>query len=504
MTSLTQKTTSGLSWSALESFANQGLSFVIQIVLARLIAPSEFGLLALLAIFIMFSQAIIDGGFTQAIVQKKSVTRTDTSTVFYFNLLISVLMYAFIFCVAPAIAGYFEEPRLTLLVRVLGLNLIVSAIGKMQHSLLIRGLEFRKLFKIRTPAIVIGGFVGIVMALLGFEVWALVFSQITTALFSSVCFWYFSDRAMSPNWQFSFASLKELGRFGAGILGASLFYQGTQNIYGLVIGKVFAFDQLGFYNRARTFHRTPAIGLTQVLNRVLFPVFSTIQDDRPRICKALRRGIPIISFVLFPLMAFLMCAADSIVVVLLTEKWLPSATYMRWFPIIGMIYPIAAVQLSVVRAIGHSGLFFLMDVVKNTLAIVVLFVTLKHGVLAVVIGQVGVAVVTNLLINLPVCHVVIGYKVKDQVADFLPYLICVAIAALPSLSVDFWAGTESHLVVLVLKGVIFATTYLAMCYVTRLKAMAEVGSKARFLIQRYSRTNFLFNRRLTNSESDGS
>lgn len=497
MTSLTQKTKSGLSWSALESFANQGLTFAIQVLLARLIAPSEFGLLALLAIFIAFSQTIIDGGFSQAIIQKKTISRPDTSTVFFFNLLISLVMYGLIFVSAPLIASYFAEPRLTLLVRVLGLNLVFNALGKMQHSLLIRNLEFAKLFKIRTPSIVIGGAVGIVMALMGFEVWALVFSQIATALFSTLCFWYFSDRELWPRWEFSWTSLKTMGRFGMGLLGASLFNQVGQNMYGLVIGKAFSFEQLGFYNRARTFHRTPSSGLTLILNRVLFPVFSTIQDDNVRICKALRKGIPIIAFVLFPVMAFLMCAADHIVVVLLTEKWLTSATYMRWFPIIGMIFPIAAVQLAVIRAKGRSGLFFAMDVVKNLVSIGVLIATYQQGVLAVVIGQVVVAIVVNLLINLPVCQRVVGYKITDQITDFLPYLCCVGVAAIPTMAVEFWSGIESHWMLLILKGVVFVAAYVAVCFLARLSALKVVGNRARIALQRFSRSNLLMSKRLT-------
>ncbi len=487
----------------LESIANQGLTFGIQILLARLIDPSEFGLLALLTIFIMFSQTIIDGGFGQAIIQKKSISRPDTSTVFFFNLLISLVMYAVIFFGAPAIGNYFEEPRLVLLFRVLGLNLIINALGKTQHSLLIRGLEFRRLFKIRTPAIVLGGVIGIVMAIGGFEVWALVYSQITTALFSAFCFWYFSDRELWPRREFSFASFMSMGRFGIGLLGASLVNQIGQNMYGLVIGKAFSFEQLGFYNRARTFHRTPSSGLALVLNRVLFPVFSTIQDDNARICKALRKGIPIVAFVLFPLMAFLMCASDDIVVVLLTEKWLPSAAYMRWFPVVGMIFPIASVQLSVILAKGRSGLFFWMDVIKVMVSITVLLFTFRHGVLAVVIGQVAVSIFVNFLINLPVCHVVVGYKAKEQFADFLPYLICVGIAAIPSVSVDFWAAVDSHLILLILKGIIFSATYLAVCYFFGLTALFETSSKARSMIRGLAKTKPVLSKRLTNSEGDG-
>lgn len=503
MSTLTQKTTSGLSWSALENIGSMALTFGIQVLLARLIDPTEFGLLALLTIFIVLSQTIIDSGFTQALIQKKSIDHRDTSTVFYFNLLISIAIYAVIFVTAPLIAGFYEEPRLELLVRVLGLNLIIHAFGKMQNSLLIRNLQFRKLFKVRIPAVLMGGIVGVIMAIQGFEVWALVGSQMVNAVFSSLCFWYFSDREFWPRREFSLDSLRSMGKFGIGILGSSLFYQGTQNVYGLVIGKAFSFDQLAFYNRARSFHQMPANGLSRVLDRVLFPVFSTIQHDNMRIRSALRRGIPIIAFLVFPIMAFLMCAADSIVVVLLTEKWLPSAPLMRWFPIIGMIFPVATVILSVIRAQGRSGLLFLMDIVKNSLAILTLFLTLNHGVLAVVIGQVTVAVINQLLVNMPICHRVVHYRLFEQLADIMPYLMCALLAALAAIFSEYSLGIESHWMLLIVKGLCFAVVYLGACCITGLQAFNVASAKLIDLTRQLRNKSAMFHQQLSNSQGKG-
>ena len=418
MDSLTTKTTAGLLWSAAERFGCQAVGFCIQILLARLIDPTEFGLLALLTIFIVFSQMIIDGGFGQAIIQKKEVERPDISTVFFFNCFLSVLMYGVIFFSAPWIAEFYEEPRLIVLVRVLGINLLINAVGKIQNCLLVRELQFKRLFRITLPSMILSGAVGIAMAFTGFEVWAIVAYQLSNALIANICYWLFADKEMWPRWEFSFGSLATMGRFGIGILGSSFLYQGVRNVYGLLIGKAFSFDQLAFYNRAQGFHQLPAAALTQVLNRVMFPVFSTIQNDDERICRAVRKGIPIVAFIMFPLMLFLICAAEEIIVLLLTEKWLPAAQYMRWFPILGMIYPIASIQLSVINAKGRSGLFFWMDVIKNSVSVAILVFTIQHGVLAVVIGQVCSALFAVVFVNSPSFSWVYGYRVKDQSVSY--------------------------------------------------------------------------------------
>ena len=471
MESLTKKTSVGIIWSALERLGCQVAGFAIQILLARIIDPTEFGLLALLTIFIIFSQMIIDGGFGQAIIQKAKVERPDISTVFFFNFLLSILMYGAIFLLAPRVAEFYSEPRLVVLLRVLGINLLINALGKIQYCLLIRGLQFKRLFKITLPAMTISGVIGIAMALLGFEVWALVAFQISNALVSNVCYWWMSDREMWPCFEFSWTSLVSMARFGIGILGGSLLFQFVTNAYGLLIGKAFSFDQLAFYNRARSFHQLPAGTLTQVLNRVLFPVFSTIQNDDRRILQAVRRGIPIVAFVVFPLMTFLMCAAEEIVVVLLTDKWLASVQYMRWFPILGMLYPIAAVQLAVIRAKGWSGFYFFMDLIKNSIAIGTLIFTIQHGVLTVVVGQVLAGLFCTVFINVPAFNYVYKYHPAHQLADVLPYFAVSVVAIMAALVSDMLLVEFSTIVTLAIKAVAFFLTYFYCCWLTKLNGL---------------------------------
>ena len=466
--SLAKKTASAISWSALERVASQGISFGIQVFLARLIEPSEFGLLALIVIFLLFSNLIVDGGFGQALIQKEKVDRIDLSSVFIFNVVSGSIMYAVMFFSAPHIADFYAEPRLTLLIRVLSINLIVRSLSIVQNCMLTRNLAFRKLFKISTPAALIGGVVGVGLALLGFEVWALVFSQLTAGVIATICYWVFSERDLWPRFEFSWGAFRSMSKFGFNMLAASFVYQGVQNLYGLLIGKYFSFDQLGFYNRARAFHRTPILVLTGVLNQVMFPVFSQIQNEDERILVAVRRGIPVIAFVVFPTMTFLICAADHIVIFLLTEKWLPAAKYMRWFPVVGMIYPIAAVLLSIVRAKGKSALFLRMDIIKNVAAILVLLFTIQHGLLSIVVGQVVISLAAHSLVNAPVFNRVFGYSLSAQVADTIPYALTSAIAGAISVLAVAYVTVQTHLFLAIAQAVILTTAYLVFCHCFRL------------------------------------
>lgn len=481
---LTKKTTAGLGWSSLERLCNQGLAFGIQILLARLIDPTEFGLLALLSIFLVFAQLIIDGGFSEAIVQKKELSPLDVSTAFYFNVTASLALYAVLFLSAPWIAGFYEEPRLTLLLRVLGVNVLIKSLGQIQNSLLVRNLDFQRLFKISTPSIVLGGIVGIVMALNGFEVWALVASQIVSVTISTVMFWVSSDSSLRPGWQFSFASLRALWRFGLGVLGASLLYQGVQNAYGLVIAKMFPMSQLAYYNRARSFQQLPSQTLTSVLNRVLFPTFSVIQDDNPRIVRALRRGIPIMALFLFPAMALLICNAREIVVILLTEKWLPAAEYLFWFPVVGAIYPWAAIVVSVVKAKGYGNLVFLTSLLKNGMALGILIFTLPHGVLAVVIGQVANAIAAHLLINVPMLSWIAGYSVRQQVADVAWLLLAASSAAAAAMATTSLFPMNGTWAPFLTKTAVFCFLYLAATAKSR--PFKEIISKGLITANRMS------------------
>ncbi len=469
--SLKNKTKDSLGWSALERMTYQVLNFGIQILLARWVDPSEFGLLVLIVIFVTFAQLVIDGGFTQAMIQKDELSRKDISTMFWFNLVASLLIYALLFFCAPFIAAYYAEPRLSLLVRVLSLCVVFRSLGLVHLSVLTRELKFKKLFKVSIPSMIVAGVLGIVAAGFGWEVWALVTFQIANVLFTSGLLWAFSEQGHNPRMEFSLTSLTEMGSFSTSMMGSSLISHAMQNIYGLAIKEMFAFHQLGVYNRARAFHRAPSVALNTIFNRVLFPVFSQIKQDDAKIVAALRTGIPIIVFTVAPLMFFLMIASEEIVLLLLNKKWIEAATLMQWFPIIGIAFPLAAVQLSVIKAKGMGRLFMVATLVKNLTALAVLYFTVQHSVLAVVVGQVGVSLFNNICVNMPICATACGYKLHLQAWDIVPYLAAAAISAVLTWLVFSWAAVGLLVVSLFGKLLLFLSLYLAVNYTLKLEAL---------------------------------
>ena len=477
--SLKKKTRFAFFWSALERVGNQGLMFAIQILLARLIAPEEFGLLALLVIFTTLCQLVVDGGFTQAIIQSKEISRLDVSSVFFVNIFLSLLIYGILFFAAPYIASFYGEPRLVLLTRVLSLNLVISSFGQIQNGLLVRNLQFKKLFYISTPAIVISGVVGVVMALQGFEVWALVGARFASRLVSTTCYWFMSDRSYWPRFEFSVGSVKRLGSFGLGMLGTSLLYHGTQNIYGLLIGKAFSVETLAFYNRARSFHKQPSSALTKVLNRVLFPVFSGIQDEDARIRNALKKGMPTLAFIICPAMIWLTLAPNELITVLLTEKWIRSADLMMFFPIIGIFFTFTAVQSSVIRAKGRAALFFWTSIIKSVFAISVLIYTVQFNAMVVVLGQVIVSICINVFINMPLCQYVCGYSVRDQIQDIGPSLFCSLMAGAISKTSVTLMELNSDLLILFLVTLIFIVSYFLLTKLLGMKQTDMVTNQLR-------------------------
>lgn len=268
--SLREKATSGIVWSAFERFGQQGCAFVVQLVLARLLAPAEFGLIAMVSVFMAISMAIVDCGFGRALIQKEELSESDTSTIFYFNLFSAVLVSFALYLCAPLIAGFYEEPQLTSIVRWLSLSLILGSAGLVHNSLLNRSLEFKQLFKASLPATILSGVVGVVMALMGHGVWALVGQVLSDRVLRSILVWRISG--WTPQLIFDWSSLREMFPYGARLAVSSVLDQGFRNIYVLVIGKVFTPVEVGYFQRARAFQQLPVANFQSILSRVAFPL----------------------------------------------------------------------------------------------------------------------------------------------------------------------------------------------------------------------------------------
>ena len=278
--SLKQKTISGLLWSFIDNFANLGITFIVGIILARLLSPKEFGLIGMLTIFIAVSQSFINSGFSQALIRKKDPSQEDYSTVFYFNMIIGVVCFLVLFLCAGLISRFFKEPQLKPLVQVLGLSLIINAFTIIQQTILTKRIDFKLQAKISIISSVVSGVTGIGMAFAGYGVWSLVIRTITMYAMSSILLW--SWNRWKPDLVFSIQSFKELFSFGSNLLISGLIDTIYRNVYYLVIGKYFSAQELGYYTRADQFSSLPSSNLTSVIQRVSYPVLSSIKEDTPQ------------------------------------------------------------------------------------------------------------------------------------------------------------------------------------------------------------------------------
>lgn len=391
MESLKKKTVSGVLWSCIERFSVQGIQFVIMIIMARILLPSDYGMIGMLAIFIAIAQVLIDSGFSNALIQKKDRSEVDYSTVFYFNIVVGLALYFILFFSSPLIAKFYNTPELSVLTRVVALNLFINSLAVVQRAILSVKIDFKTQAKASFSAAILSGIVGIVMAYTGFGVWSLAIQAVLNAFINTLLLWYFSK--WIPLRTFSFESFKKLFSFGSKLLASGLLDTAYRNIYTIVIGKKFASADLGYFTRADQFAQFPSSNLTGIIQRVTFPVLSEIQDDKERLATAYRKFLRLSAFLIFPLMTGLAAVAYPFINCLLTDKWNFAALLLQVMCFSYMWYPIHAINLNLLQVKGRSDLFLKLEVYKKILGVVVLCVTIPMGLLAMCYGM----IVTSLL-----------------------------------------------------------------------------------------------------------
>jgi O-antigen/teichoic acid export membrane protein len=425
--SLKSQATKGMIWNALEKFSVQAGQLVIGIVLARILMPEDFGLIGMLSIFIAISQTFIDSGMETGLIQKKNKTDIDFSTVFIFNFVVSASFYLILYFTAPLIADFYEMPQLVLLTRILSINIVINSLAIIQRSKLTINIDFKTIAKVNVVSVFISGGLGILFAILGYGVWALVIQQMSNAVVSVVMFWFLSK--WKPSLLFSMQSFKELFGFGSKLLLSGLYAQTINNIYNIAIGKVFTASELGFFTRAKSFAELTAGTITSVLHQVSFPILSSLQDDRERMVRIFGRMIRMSAFFIFPAMSILAMVADPFINLVLTEKWAPTIPLLQWMCFARIFYPMSAINMNILNAIGRSDLFLKVDLSKFPIIVTALIITIPLGVKAMVIGQV-VSSFLSFIINTYLSGKLFGYGAIAQLRDILPILVSSAFAAL--------------------------------------------------------------------------
>jgi teichuronic acid exporter len=455
---------SAATWSALDTFGVQIVQFVIGVVLARLLAPADFGLIAMLAVFIALAEVFVDSGLSSALIQKREVTAQDENTMFYVNIAMAVVAYGLLWLAAPYIAQFYQQPALKALLRVLALVIIIRSLAIIQTTFLRKRLDFRSLFFRSLLSFPVSGAVGIIMAYRGFGVWSLVTQQLVGASLNVICYWVKSH--WWPRLIFSLESFKKLTGFGSRQLAAGLLDTLFQNIYHIVIGRLFSAAPLGYYARAVSLQRLATNNLSTIVSRVAFPVFCTVHHDVDRLREVASRTLAMLAMVMFPIMVGLMVVATPLVDVLLSAKWLPCVPYFRLLCIIGILYPLHVVNVNVLRARGEMSVYLRLEFVKKAVTIVAILLTYRWGILAMVWGQVIQSLV-NYHLNAHFGGKSIGYSWQAQFRDILPYMGAALVMAAAAVTVGFMVP-EPPLAKLLLQASAGAITYVACCRLLRL------------------------------------
>lgn len=462
--SLKQKTIKGVIWSSIDSLAVQGISFIVGIILARILSPREFGLIGMITVFIAVSDSFVNSGFSNALIRKKDCTQADYSTVFFFNLFAGILFFLLLFLTAPFISQFFNEPELKNILRVLALVIVISALTQIQRTILTKRIDFKLQTRISIIASIGSGLVAVFMAYNGFGVWSLVALQLGKQGLNSLFLWIWNN--WYPIFIFSKNSFKELFGFGSKLLISGLIDTIYRNIYYFIIGKFFSAQELGYYTRANQFKDFPSMNVSSIMTRVTFPVLAQIQDDPARLKEGYQRMIKTIMLITFVLMLGMVAVAEPMTIVLIGEKWRASIIYLQMLCFVGMFYPLHVLNLNMLQVKGRSDLFLKLEVIKKIIAIPTIVVGIFFGIKIMIIGMMVNTLIAYYL-NSYWSGKLINYSMQEQIMDILPSLLLAFTMALIVYFVGYLV-TFSYLIKLIIQLIIGMIITLFFCEISKL------------------------------------
>lgn len=467
--SLKKKTVKGLAWSSIDNFASLGITFVFSIILARLLTPQDYGTIALLAIFIAVSNVFINSGFSSALIRKPDLTEKDKSTAFYFNVVVGLVAYGVLFLVAPLASAFYGMPVLTPLLRVTGVSVILTSLAIVQQAELSIKIDFKRQAIVSVITAVLSGCIGIYFALNGYGVWSLAIQQVLKESMRTILFWIIVR--WHPTERFSKESFHYLFGFGSKLLASGLLDTVWNNVYPIVIGKIFSPVLLGLYSRAQQFASFPSSNLTGVLQRVTFPVLSKIQNEDDRLRNNYRRLLRLSAFVIFPLMLGLSATADPFIRIVLGEKWVGCVIYLQIICFAMMWYPIHAINLNLLAVKGRSDLFLKLEIIKKLVGIAFLVATIPFGLVVMCLGQI-VSSLFCLFINTYYTGKLINVGYLMQMRDLAPtFLTCLVmwgvVFALVNQIPNMWLQMGAGIAV-------GAVTFIGISYLRHAPEIGEV------------------------------
>ena len=480
---LREKTIAGMFWSGVGRFGTMGLSFVSNLILARLLMPGDFGVIGMLHVFISVSGVFVTAGFGSALIQKKNPTHIDYTSVFWWNLAAAIFFYWVLFFCGPAIARFYEMPELCPVLRVQSLSLIITAFSVVQTNQLRKQLRFRELSMRSLTASLVGTVVGIVMAFLGYKYWSLVASNLISSLAGVLLLWHLSN--WRPTREFSLQSLKELFAFGGLMALSGLVESVYTNLQSLIIGKWYSPKDLGYYTQARKLEDVPTQSLSHIVNQVSFPVFSSIQDQREALVSNVRKNTKAINYINFPLMALLIVIARPLITLLYGPKWEISIPYFQILCISSLVFSMNTLNTNVIKSLGKGKLYFWVQLVKRLIGLVLIIIGARAGMMPLMWSLTAIGY-TSIVINMYVNGRLIGYGIKGQVRDLIAYfaaaLFCTGAAWLLGRVLPF-----HPYLVMVIQIVVFAALYLGISQLFHFESYASYLAIAKTYLKRFKK-----------------
>ena len=467
--SLKAKTFSGLMWTFSEIVLNQGLQFIIQIVLARLLLPKEFGLIGIVTVFVAIANAIVDSGFTNALIREENPTQKDYSTVFYFNLLVGIVLYVLLYLLSPIISDFFIQPQLTQLIRVLSIVLIVNAFSIVQRVVLNRNLNFKLLMIINIISSLISGGLAILLAFNGFGIWSLAIRIVALQVIQTVLL--ISFNRWIPTITFSVESFKRLFGFGWKLLVSSIIDTTYNNLYYMIIGKIYTPTDLGYYTNAQKLRDVAVTSISNSIQKVTYPVLSKIQNDENILRESYRKVTKSAVYINFPIMLGLAVVGNKIIPILFGSDWAPSTPFFVILCVSGMLYPLQALNLNILQVKGRTDLFLKLEVAKKIISVILIAIAviIQVG----IIGLIWVMFINSVIsffINSHYSKKIINYSTWQQIKDITPVFIVTFI----SMGIVFFLGSflyEPKIIFLIIEIISGIVIYIIFSYLFKLESL---------------------------------
>lgn len=469
--SLVVKSVSGTIWTLLDIIFNKAIYFIATLVLARLLGPSEFGLIGMIMVFFTIGTTLVDSGLSVSLVRTPNLDDAEYSTVFYMNLAMSLIAYLFVFVIAPFVADFYAQPILESLIRIYCLGFIITALRMIAQAKLVREMNFKKIAILNIPGNIVGVVFGVWMAMNGYRVWSIVGLYLSTQIVATLMYWVFIK--WRPKLIFSVEKMKYHWSFGYKLMISAQLNTVFDNIYNILIGKLYSVQSLGYYERAYTLNNYPVSILSGIISKVSLPLLSQISEDKQRTLKVYRKILMLSFFISAPLMLGALVLAKPLFILFLGEQWIPAVPFFQILCLAYILYPIHSLNINILSVYGKSNLFLKLEIIKKVMVVVLVLITVNFGIYGLVWSSV-IASVAALFINTYYSGGLILYHTKDQLKDILPTLMISILMAIVMYFVSVFLSDYVSIVQIVVPAVLGVGVFAILSYITKNESLFNI------------------------------